>query len=86
MKNTPYNAKNDEQGLPVPHNGIYHSFPNRKQRREATRVDNSNTVLQKVGQRNIFHAKESVIKRAIFDAGVAAEIQNAKAKRQAKAE
>ena len=81
MKNTPYVKQLDDKGLPIDHNGIINEYPNRQKRRNANRVNNSNTVAQKIGRKTVFHAKPSVIKRAMFDAGIAADISNAKDRR-----
>ena len=84
MKNTPYVKQLDEKGLPIEHNGIINEYPNRSNRRNASRVNNRNTVLQKVGNKKVFHAKQSVIARAMFDAGVAAQMENVRQMRKAK--
>lgn len=81
MRNVPYIKQTDEQGLPIEHNGISHKYPNRQERRRLLKMYNSNTILQKIGDKNIFHEKPQKIKRAIFDAGVAAEIERSKINR-----
>ena len=86
MKNAPYKKQFDEKGLPIEHTGIVNEYPNRSERRNANRTVNSNTVLQKINGKNVFHAKPSVIKRAMFDAGIAAQMENVRQMRKARLE